>query len=59
MKKTLHKLDHFVSKLCKRFNVVNKVYIEKANKIYKDTSSVEDKGKMLAKYFGYNLMKNK
>lgn len=66
--KTLHKLDHFVNKLCKRFNVdiKPKKFVKSFHEILHrkrqtkyipnfDTSSVEDKGKMLAKYFGYNL----
>ncbi len=66
--KTLHKLDHFVNKLCKRFNVdINpkkfvRAFHEISNNKWRtryipnfDASTIEDKERILVKYFGYNL----
>jgi hypothetical protein len=65
---TLHKLDHYVSRLCKRFDVDIKpkkfvrAFHEISNRKRQtkyvpnfDIFTIEDKGKVLAKYFGYNL----
>jgi len=65
---TLHKLDHYVSRLCKRFNVdikpkkFVKAFYEISHRKRQtkyvpnfDVFTMEDKGKVLAKYFGYNL----
>lgn len=66
----LHKLDHFVKKLCKRFNVdINpkkfvRAFKEISHRKYQtkyvpnfDEYSIEQKGKTLAKYFSYDLSK--
>lgn len=65
---TLHKLDHYVRRLCKRFKVdiQPKKFVRAFHEISHrkrqtkyvpnfDTFTLEDKGKVLAKYFGYNL----
>jgi RNA-directed DNA polymerase len=64
----LHKLDHFVSKLCKRFNVditpkkFVRAFKEISNNKYGtqyvpnfDSISNEEKANILSQYFGYNL----
>jgi len=64
----LHKLDHFVFKLCKRFDVDIKpkkfvrAFKEISHRKYVtkyvpnfDDYTVEEMGKVLATYFGYNL----
>lgn len=69
---TLHKLDHYVSQLCKRFkvNIKPKKFVRAFHEISHrkrqtkyvpnfDVFTVEDKGNVLAKYFGYNLREMK
>ncbi|TOB14813.1 RNA-dependent DNA polymerase, partial [Vibrio parahaemolyticus] len=64
----LHKLDYFVYKLCRRFDVDIKpkkfvrAFKEISNRKYVtkyvpnfDNYSVQDMGKVLTTYFGYNL----
>lgn len=66
--KVLHKLDHYVSRLCKRFDVdiKPKKFVRAFHEISHrkrqtkyvpnfDIFTIEDKGKVLAKYFGYDL----
>ncbi|WBA18630.1 reverse transcriptase/maturase family protein [Salinivibrio kushneri] len=66
--KILHKLDYYVSKLCKRFGVdINpkkfvKAFFEISHRKKQtkyvpnfDSFTLEDKGKVLEKYFGYKL----
>ncbi|HCG5962639.1 TPA: RNA-dependent DNA polymerase [Vibrio parahaemolyticus] len=65
---TLHKLDYYVSRLCKRFDVdiKPKKFVRAFHEISHrkrqtkyvpnfDLFTIEDKGKVLAEYFGYNL----
>ncbi|MUK26060.1 RNA-directed DNA polymerase [Aliivibrio fischeri] len=64
----LHKLDHFVYKLCKRFdvNIEPKKFVKAFKEISHrkyitnyvpnfDSYDIQDMGKVLATYFGYNL----